>query len=149
MSVNPLSSSARADILDSFSMPRTLSSPGRAAAPLIALILAVSATAWNLPAAHAAEPQPTFTERVRENVRDGAQAVGDYSGDALITTKVKAALVANGEVKALDVNVSTQDHVVRLEGAVDTPEQRATAERLARDVADVRSVDNRLDIKRR
>lgn len=119
-----------------------------AVSPLIALILAVSAAAWSLPA-QAADPQPTFTERVRENVREGAQAVGDYSSDALITTKVKAAMVANGEVKALDVNVSTKNGVVRLEGAVDTPEQRATAERLARDVADVRSVDNQLDIKRR
>ena len=132
------------------------------APPLIALILAVSAAAWDVPAqaAATAEPQPTFTERVRqdvkegtarvrENVKEGADAVGNYSSDAFITSKVKAAMVANGDVKALDVNVTTRDRVVHLEGAVDTPEQRAIAERLARDVADVRSVDNRLQIKRR
>lgn len=117
----------------------------RAACPIIALVLVVSAAAWSLPSpAQAAEPQPSFTERVKGNVREGAQAVGDYSSDALITTKVKAAFVANGDIKAMDVNVKTRNGVVRLEGAVDTPEQRATAQRLAGDVEGVTSVDNRL-----
>jgi osmotically-inducible protein OsmY len=65
----------------------------------------------------------------------GAAAGGYYIGkdersasqiadDAAITATVKAKLIADAEVKALDINVSTYENVVILEGKVATAGQR-------------------------
>ena len=86
-------------------------------------------------------------DKLRQEVREGVSSVGEYANDALITTKVKAKLVADETVKALDIKVQTTDRVVHLTGQVDTPEQRETAERLAKDVADVKAVVNDLQMK--
>ncbi len=90
----------------------------------------------------------------------GAAAGGYYIGkdersasqiadDAAITATVKAKLIADAEVKALDINVSTYENVVILEGKVATAGQRSRAEKLSRESRGVRSVRNELTVRRR
>jgi osmotically-inducible protein OsmY len=46
------------------------------------------------------------------------------------------------------VNVETHEGAVQLSGFVDSAEAKSTAGELARSVAQVRSVDNQLDVKK-
>jgi hyperosmotically inducible protein len=90
----------------------------------------------------------------------GAAAGGYYIGkdersasqiadDAAITATVKAKLIADADVKALDINVSTYENVVILQGKVAAASQRSRAEKLARESRGVRSVRNELTVRRR
>ena len=81
---------------------------------------------------------------VKTDPRTGAQTVDDGA----ITTKVKAALAGDPRVKAHQVNVETREGVVQLSGFVDSSEAKSTAEELARNVDNVRSVDNEIDVKK-
>lgn len=61
--------------------------------------------------------------------------------DAWITTKVKAALLAESDVSGLDVTVETANGTVSLSGDVDNRAQIDRATAVARDIEGVRSVD--------
>lgn len=73
------------------------------------------------------------------------QSVGEYTSDAVITTKVKAALVADKSLSALHIAVETRNGVVSLIGTVGTAEQVEHAAKIARHVKGVKEVVN--DIK--
>lgn len=75
------------------------------------------------------------------------QSTGEYVDDAAITAKVKAAFVKDPVVKALDVEVETFKSTVQLSGFVDTPEQKAQAERVAASIAGVQTVRNNITLK--
>ncbi len=75
------------------------------------------------------------------------ESTGEYIDDATISTKVKAALVKDPVVKAVDVKVDTFKGVVQLSGFVDTNDQRAQAERIAASTAGVQSVKNNIQLK--
>ncbi|HWA86850.1 MAG TPA: BON domain-containing protein [Opitutus sp.] len=75
------------------------------------------------------------------------ESTGEYVDDATITTKVKAQLVHDKTVSALDVKVQTFKGVVQLSGFVDTPDQKGRAESDAAGVAGVRSVENNITVK--
>lgn len=75
------------------------------------------------------------------------ESTGEYVDDATITTKVKAALVKDPVVKALDVKVETFKNTVQLSGFVDTAEQKSQAERVAASVTGVQSVKNNIALK--
>lgn len=66
--------------------------------------------------------------------------------DGVITTKAKAKLATTDGVKATDVRIDTNDGVVTLHGRVATAEQKARAEKVVREVGDVRSVKNLLQV---
>jgi len=68
--------------------------------------------------------------------------------DSEITAKVKAALAGDPRTKAHQVNIETHEGVVQLSGFVDTQEAKSTAGELARAVAEVKSVDNEIDVKK-
>ncbi|RBA25456.1 hyperosmotically inducible protein [Herminiimonas fonticola] len=76
------------------------------------------------------------------------QLPGSVVDDTVITTKVKTALLADSDVKGLDVNVDTSKAVVTLNGAVNNQTQIDRAGKLATDVAGVKSVINNLTIKK-
>lgn len=76
-----------------------------------------------------------------------AKSTGEYIDDAAITAKVKAALIRDPVVKALQVNVDTFKGTVQLNGFVDTPEQKARAEQVARTVPGIVGVQNQLSVK--
>jgi osmotically-inducible protein OsmY len=77
----------------------------------------------------------------------GGKSAGEVIDDATITTKVKAAMVKDPLVKALDVNVDTNRGNVMLKGMVDTAEQKSRAEQIARGTQGVVGVQNNLTLK--
>lgn len=73
------------------------------------------------------------------------QSAGEYASDAMITTKVKGAFVADSALSALDIAVETNDGVVTLTGTVGSQAELEQAARVARDIEGVKQVKN--DIK--
>ncbi len=76
-----------------------------------------------------------------------SQSTGEYVDDAAITTKVKAALVQDPVVKAMQVDVTTFKGNVQLSGFVDTAEQKAQAGRVAAGIQGVTNVTNNITVK--
>ncbi len=76
------------------------------------------------------------------------ESTGEYVDDAAVTTKVKAALVADKEVSALVVNVETFRGVVQLSGFADNQREIDRAVSVTKDVKGVKSVKNDLRIKK-
>lgn len=63
--------------------------------------------------------------------------------DSWITTKVKTQLLANDEIKGMDINVSTTNGVVTLAGVLDSQAQVDAAIAVAKGVEGVKNVDTR------
>jgi osmotically-inducible protein OsmY len=80
--------------------------------------------------------------------RAGRESTGEYIDDTMITGKVKAALVADPELKATEINVETYKGTVQLSGFVGAPEHIPKAVELARGVNGVKSVKNDMAVKR-
>ena len=64
--------------------------------------------------------------------------------DVLLTARVKTEMTAEGQVSPTRVNVDTLNGVVTLKGEVPTQQEKDAAERAARKVEGVRSVENKL-----
>jgi hyperosmotically inducible protein len=75
------------------------------------------------------------------------QSTGEYIDDAAITAKVKAALIEDKDVKALDVNVETFKGTVQLSGFADSQAQIDRAVQLAKEVNGVKEVKNAIRVK--
>ena len=75
------------------------------------------------------------------------ESTGEYVDDSAITTKVKAELVRDPIVKALQVDVTTFKGVVQLSGFVDNANQKAQAEADAKTVNGVKEVKNNITVK--
>ena len=67
--------------------------------------------------------------------------------DSGITTKVKTKMAADTTVKAHEISVTTNDHVVTLSGEVDTAAAKQQAIQIARQTDGVRDVVDQLTIK--
>ena len=90
--------------------------------------------------ANAVDKAASATER-------GMAKAGEAMGDAAITGKVKTALIADPDVKALKIDVDTKDNVVTLNGSVDTKAKADKAVTIAKGIEGVKSVENRLTVK--
>ena len=77
----------------------------------------------------------------------GKEGTGEYVDDAVITTKVKAAIFNEPNLKSAEVNVETYKGVVQLSGFVSSATSAARATELARGVKGVVSVRNDLRLK--
>ena len=75
------------------------------------------------------------------------RGTGEFVDDATITSKVKAALIADPDVKGTQLNVDTYRGVVSLSGYVDSQQQINRAQQKASEVAGVTSVRNDLRLK--
>lgn len=75
------------------------------------------------------------------------KSTGEFVDDALITTRVKTAFAQDPGVKALDVKVDTFKGTVQLNGFVNTAEEKARAEQIARGTQGVTNVQNNLSVK--
>jgi len=75
------------------------------------------------------------------------ESTGEYVTDSWITTKVKAALAEDPNVKATEVNVETFKGVVQLSGFVSNQQAMYQAVRLANGVKGVTSVRNDMRVK--
>lgn len=69
-----------------------------------------------------------------------AESPGSYLDDTAISTKIKASLVKDQELKAFDIHVNTDHGTVHLTGNVDTSLQKADAERIAKTTENVKDV---------
>ncbi|GIZ53745.1 BON domain-containing protein [Noviherbaspirillum aridicola] len=74
------------------------------------------------------------------------RTAGAVVDDALITSKVKAALLKDPDISGFKINVDTAKGVVSLKGEVKTLALRRKAESIASGVEGVRKVDNQLII---
>jgi hypothetical protein len=75
------------------------------------------------------------------------ESTGQYVDDAIITTKVKAAILEASTLKTLQINVKTYQGVVQLSGFVDSAQSVSKAGEVARRVEHVKSVENDLIVK--
>ncbi len=74
---------------------------------------------------------------------------GESADDAAITASVKARLVADRATNLTRVDVDTSAGTVYLNGAVDSAEQKSTAEQIARQAKGVKGVVNHLQVRNR
>lgn len=75
------------------------------------------------------------------------EGTGQYVDDTVITTKVKAAMLADPVTKVLQVNVETFKGVVQLSGFVENQAVASRAVEVTRGVAGVTSVKNDMRIR--
>lgn len=104
---------------------------------LLYVILAAGMSACNKPKQPEGNNPPPVSSSVVGAVDDGT-----------ITTKVKAAFMADNDVKALDIKVETTNGNVKLSGAVDNQTQIDRAVEIARKIDGVTNVTNQLTIKK-
>jgi hyperosmotically inducible protein len=76
-----------------------------------------------------------------------AESADQYMDDATITTKVKAAILSDSQLKATQVSVQTSHGTVHLSGAVDTKTQESEAVKVANEVDGVKSVKDMLSVR--
>jgi hyperosmotically inducible protein len=75
-------------------------------------------------------------------VRDTHSTMGESIDDSVLTTRVKAALVAEPVTKARQISVETLHGVVQLSGFVETEVERSRAGIVARSISGVSDVRN-------
>jgi osmotically-inducible protein OsmY len=75
------------------------------------------------------------------------EGTGEYVDDTVITTKVKAAIFDDSNLKSSEINVETFKGVVQLSGFVNSQGDIDKAVQLARGVGGVESVVNSMKLK--
>jgi len=75
------------------------------------------------------------------------QSVGSYVDDATLTTRVKAKFAESPVVSMMTLTVETMKGTVQLSGFAKTADEKATAERLARETSGVVAVRNDIIIR--
>lgn len=82
-----------------------------------------------------------------EKMKEGRDEMRVQLSDSAITTKVKAALLADSMIASLNIQVTTLDGVVTLTGDVSTLEISEKVSEIAKAVSEVKQVSNTLTIK--
>ena len=75
------------------------------------------------------------------------ESTGEYVEDSVITTKVKAAVLAEPTLKSAEINVETFKGVVQLSGFVNSESDTKTALNVTRGITGVKSVKNDMRVK--
>lgn len=96
----------------------------------------------------AAATQAATTPEPAASTQAATTAVGTEIDDSVITTKVKAALLADPDIKSFDIAVETHKGDVQLSGFVDTQAQIDHAVEIAKKVEGVTNVGNAMSIKK-
>lgn len=81
-------------------------------------------------------------------LKDGASTMGSNLDDTVITSRVKAALLADKDTKSTDIGVETRKGEVMLSGFVATNSQITLAQTLAAKQEGVKGVRNELSVKK-
>lgn len=91
-----------------------------------------------------------YTEDMARTDRDRAKEAGDTVGSSLddswIHTKIATKLVADTRTPQNKINVDVNNNMVTLRGTVETAEQKAAAEQVARATEGVKGVKNMLKV---
>jgi len=82
----------------------------------------------------------------KETLGRAGEAASQIAGDAALTARVKAALLAEKDVKSAEIDVDAFQGRVILRGTVPDAEQIERAGRVARAVDGAKAVDNRLAV---
>ena len=82
------------------------------------------------------------------SLKGAATTIGNKVDDGIVTAKVKAALLADADVKSLDIAAVTRKGEVQLSGFVDNQSQIDRAIEVAHGIEGVRSVSNEMSIKK-
>lgn len=82
------------------------------------------------------------------SIKDGVATVGNKLDDSVITAQVKAALLADANIKSLDVTVTTHKGEVQLSGFVNNQGQIDRALEITHGVDGVTQVGNQMSIKK-
>ncbi|MGD9765657.1 MAG: BON domain-containing protein, partial [Candidatus Binatia bacterium] len=93
------------------------------------------------------ETPPSLTEKEISGDASAAGAEDNPARDTWLTTAVKAALKDDPSIAAGSIAVDTEDGVVTLFGVVPSDAARRAAERTARSIRGVRSVQNELLVR--
>ena len=103
--------------------------------------LIITALAWGLgiTAAEGASPDPSAPKAQSDGM-------GAAISDTAITAEVKAKLMGEDKLKKSDINVTTTNGVVTLEGSASSASAKAMAERKSLSIHGVRSVYNDLKL---
>lgn len=75
------------------------------------------------------------------------QSVGAYVDDTVITTQIKSRMAESKDVAATSISVETLNGTVMLSGFAKSAMEKATAEKIARDVNGVKAVKNEIAIR--
>lgn len=76
------------------------------------------------------------------------ESTGQYVDDAAITTKVKAKILQDPNLKVTQINVETYKGVVQLSGFVNSTDAAERAVQVAGNVEGVQKVENKMSIRR-
>jgi len=94
----------------------------------------------------AAESVGNKLESAKSAVDHKADTVGEFMDDAMITAKVKEALMTDDLLKVTQIEVTTVDGVVKLNGSLASEQLIAKAVALAVSQKNVKSVQNELHV---
>ena len=94
--------------------------------------------------ANAGSAIKSATENAGSSAKGAAAKVEGMLDDVSITTSVSSALGKESDLSVLKINVDTKNGVVTLNGSAPTEAGREKAERIAKSVLGVISVDNKL-----
>ena len=75
------------------------------------------------------------------------ESPGEFIDDAALTTRIKAAFVADKVVSALDISVHSDKGIVHLGGVARSSEEVHQAERIARQTSGARGVRNNIVVR--
>jgi|EndMetStandDraft_4_1072995.scaffolds.fasta_scaffold479920_1 osmotically-inducible protein OsmY len=87
------------------------------------------------------------TKQMGNEMKSGAQRMGDKMDDAAITASVKTEIAKDSELSALRINVDTDNGRVALKGTAPSPAAKEHATTLAQGVKGVTGVDNQLTVE--
>ena len=119
---------------------------------IAAIVAALALTACDQPSrTTSATPPATTTGATMAAAGDKAAATTDKVAtavdDTAITTKVKAALLAEPGLKSLKIDVDTKNAAVTLSGSVDSAASKEKAKQVAGSVTGVSTVVDQLTVK--
>jgi osmotically-inducible protein OsmY len=102
-------------------------------------------------AQEAAEDAEEAVRETGRDVRDELDELGEeiepHISDAALTATIKAKLAADPQINPFDIDVDTTDGTVSLSGQVESAEQKAEAEKLARMTEGVVEVINLIEVE--
>lgn len=102
---------------------------------------------WIIAATLSAATLPFVAQADEHGAPDAAHETGQYISDSAITTKVKAALLADHDLDGMNIHVETNHGVVTLTGAADSHARKELAEAKIKNMDGVKAVDNNLAVK--
>lgn len=132
---------------------------GLTAVSSLALLLALGACGERVDTSERASTSATTSEQTASNqapkdtIGSSASSTSVLGGpaestgpmdDAQIVTKVKTALAADSDLSALKIDVDSKNGVVTLSGSAPDASAKERATEIAKNVKDVKSVDNQL-----